>query len=105
MYFSALDKIAIVGTSPVAQQLSAHVPPRWQGVRRFRSWVQTWHRLANLAVVGIPHIKWRKMGRYVSSGPVFLSKKKMRIASRCYLKANLQEKKPPYWGLAPWLSG
>ena len=27
------------------------------------------------AVVGIPHIKWRKMGMDVSSGPVFLSKK------------------------------
>ena len=33
------------------------------------------------AVVGVPHIKWRKMGRDVSSGPVFLSKK--RIGSRC----------------------
>ena len=31
--------------------------------------------------VGVPHIKWRKMGTDVSSGPVFLSKK--RIGSRC----------------------
>ena len=32
------------------------------------------------AVVGIPHMKWRKMGMDVSSGPVFLSKKR-RIGS------------------------
>ena len=32
------------------------------------------------AVVGVPHIKWRKMGTDVSSGPVFLSKKR-RISS------------------------
>ena len=28
------------------------------------------------AVVGVPRIKWRKMGTDVSSGPVFLSKKR-----------------------------
>ena len=32
------------------------------------------------AVVGVPHIKQRKMGMDVSSGPVFLSKKR-RISS------------------------
>ena len=34
-----------------------------------------WHFLASHAVAGIPHIKWRKMGMDVSSGPVFLSKR------------------------------
>ena len=34
------------------------------------------------AVVGIPHIKWRKLGTDVSSGPVFLNKKR-KIGSRC----------------------
>ena len=55
----------------------------WQPrVHSFRSWVQTWYHLASHAVVGIPHIKWRMMGTDVSSGPVFLSKKR-RIGSRC----------------------
>ena len=47
----------------------------WPGVHRFGSRVWTWHPLACHAVVGIPHIKQRKMGKDVSSGPVFLSKK------------------------------
>ena len=34
------------------------------------------------AVVGVPHIMWRKMGTDVSSRPVYLSKKR-RIGSRC----------------------
>ena len=34
------------------------------------------------AVAGFPHIKWRKMGTDVSSGSIFLSKKR-RIGSRC----------------------
>ena len=32
------------------------------------------------AVVGVPHIKWRKMDMDISSGPLFLSKKR-RIGS------------------------
>ena len=32
--------------------------------------------MASHAVVGVPHIKYRKMGIEVSSGPVFLSKKR-----------------------------
>ena len=32
--------------------------------------------MAHHAVLGIPHIKWRKMGTDVSSGPGFLSKKR-----------------------------
>ena len=46
----------------------------------FGSRVQTWHCLASHAVVGVPHIKQRKMGMDVSSGPVFFSKKR-RIGS------------------------
>ena len=42
---------------PVTQQLSVHIPLSWPGVCRFGSWVWTWHRLANHAVVGVPHIK------------------------------------------------
>ena len=34
------------------------------------------HRLASHAVAGIPHIKQRKMGTDVSSGPAFLSKER-----------------------------
>ena len=38
--------------------------------------------MASHAVLDVPHRKWRKMGIDVSSGPVFLSKKR-RIGSRC----------------------
>ena len=38
--------------------------------------VRTWHCLARHAVVGVPHIKQRKMGMDVSPGPVFLGKKR-----------------------------
>ena len=50
------------------------------GVRQFGSQVRTWHCLASHAVVGVPHIKRRKMGMDVSSGLVFLSEKR-RIGS------------------------
>ena len=65
----------------VAQQLSSNVLLWRPGVCRFGSWVRTWHRSLSHAVVGIPHIKYRKMGMDVSSGPASLSKK--RIGSRC----------------------
>ena len=52
-----LIKASIYGAGPVVQQLSSHVLLRWPGVRRFRYWVWTWHRLASHAVVGVPHIK------------------------------------------------
>ena len=45
------------GACLVTQQLSGHFPLRRPGVRRFRSRVQTWLRLTDHAVVGIPHIK------------------------------------------------
>ena len=39
------------------------------------------------AVVGVPHIMWRKMGADVSSGPVFLQKqKKITTAADVVLK-------------------
>ena len=34
------------------------------------------HHLSSHAVAGIPHIKQEKMGTRVSSGPIFLKKKK-----------------------------
>ena len=61
---------------PVAQQLSSHVPLRHHGVHRFGSQVQTWDLLASHAVAGVPHVKWRKMGMDVSSGPVLLLAKR-----------------------------
>ena len=70
------------GASPVAQLLSLHIPLQWPRVCWLGSRVRTWHCLSSHAVAGIPHIKWRKMGMDVSSGPVFLSKKR-RISSRC----------------------
>ena len=53
-------------------------------------------------VAGIPHIKQRKMGTDVSSGPIFPSRKR-RVGSRYYLRANFphQERKrkqiSTYW--------
>ena len=65
-----------IGAGLVAQRVSVHVPLRQPGVHQFRSWVWTGHPLASHAVVGVPHIKQRKMGMDVSSGPGFLSKKR-----------------------------
>ena len=45
------------GAGPVVQRLSAHVLLWWPGVRWLGSHVWTWHRLANHAVAGVPHIK------------------------------------------------
>ena len=75
-------KIKSIGAVLVAQWLSLHILLQQPGVCRFGSQVQTWHRLASHAVIGVPHIKQRKMGMDVSSGPVFLSKK-TRIGGRC----------------------
>ena len=57
----------------------AHSASAARGLQvRIRVW--TWHRLVHHAVVGVPHIKQRKMGTDVSSGPVFFGKKR-RIGS------------------------
>ena len=85
LFYSATPlaiNVAFSGASLVAWQSSAHVSLRQPGVRQFVSWVPTWHHLACHAVLGVPSIKWRKMGTDVSSGPVFLSKKR-RVGSRC----------------------
>ena len=70
------------GASPVAQRLRVYVLLWRPGIHRFGSRVQTWHLLSSHAVVGVPHIKERKMGTDVSSGSGFLSKKR-KIGSRC----------------------
>ena len=69
------------GAGPVAQRLSVYIPLWQPAVCQLASWVWTWHRLASHATVGVPHIKWRKMGMDVSSGPVFLSKKRGGLAA------------------------
>ena len=51
------EQKSIRRASPVAQQLNSHIPLWWPRVGRFGSRVQTWHRLASHAVVGVPHIK------------------------------------------------
>ena len=58
MDYNTMNKKKIyAGAGPVVQQLSVHVLLRLPGVRQFGSRVQTWHRLASHAVVGVPHIK------------------------------------------------
>ena len=54
--------------------------------------------MSSHAVVGVPHIKQKKMGTDVSSGPVFLSKKR-RIgdvsSGLIFLKKNKKDNPPP----------
>ena len=72
------------GARLVAQQLSSHIPllgiPGFSGLDPGCGQVQMGADVARLAkshaVAGVPRIKWRKMGMDVSSGPVFLSKKR-----------------------------
>ena len=86
---SPITRICEAG--PVAQWLSWYILLRWPRVCQFGSQVRIWHHWSNHAVVGIPRIKQRKMGMDVSSGPVFLSKKRW-IGSRCQLRVNLPQK-------------
>ena len=56
------------------------------------------HHLSSHAVAGVSHVKWRKMGRDVSSGPAFLSKKRGRLAADVssgliFLKKNEKKRK------------
>ena len=51
------SEISISGAGLVVQWLSAHVLLQRPGVRRFGSWVRTWHCLSSHAVAGVPHIK------------------------------------------------
>ena len=57
MFFTIENENKAIEASPMAQRLNAHVLLRRPGVRRFGSWVHTWHCLACHAVVGVPHIK------------------------------------------------
>ena len=63
---------------PVAQRLSVQVPLQRPGVHWFGSQVWTWHGLTSHAVVGVPHVKQRKMGTDVSSGLFFLKKRRKK---------------------------
>ena len=60
---------------PVGAAVKCARSASWRpGVRILRvdmAWLGKSH-----AVVGVPYIKWRKMGMDVNSGPVFLSKKR-----------------------------
>ena len=71
-----------LGAGLVAQWLSLHLPLWRPRVCQFGSPVKPMHCLASHAVAGIPQIKQRKVGMDVSSGPVFLSRKR-RIGGRC----------------------
>ena len=64
----------------MVQRLSAHVPLRRPGVQGSDPRCGQGTAWQANAVVGVPHIKQRKMGMDVSSGPVFLSEKR-RIGS------------------------
>ena len=71
-------KNAKCGARPVVQWLSSHVP--LLGGRGSRVQIPGADMTPlgkSHAVVGVPHIKWRKVGTDVSSGPVFLSKKRI----------------------------
>ena len=74
----------------------ARFTSQWPRVHWFGSWVQTRHHLARHAVVGVSHIKQRKMGTDVSSRPGFLSKKRKTGSSQ--LRANLPQKKKYFKG-------
>ena len=74
-------KIGSSGTGPVAQQLSLHVPLQQPRVHRFRSRVWTYTLLVRPCCGRHPTYKV-EMGTDVSSGPVFLSKKKADVSSR-----------------------
>ena len=67
--------VTYAGAGLVAQRLSSHVPLWFAfGLAGLNpGWGPT-HHLSSRAVAGIPHIKWKKMGTDVSSGPVFLKK-------------------------------
>ena len=63
--------------SPVAQWLSLHAPHQWPRVCGFRSRAHTYTLLIKPCSHDVPHTKQRKTGTDVSSGPIFLTKKKL----------------------------
>ena len=70
------DSKKIRGVGLVAQWLSLHALLRRPRICHYRSRVWNCDRLSSHAVAGVWHIKQRKMDTDISSGPVFLSKKK-----------------------------
>ena len=70
-----------LGAVPVVQRLSSHIPLLGGPGSLVRIPGADMALLGKShAVVGVPHIKQRKMGKDISSGPVFLSEKR-RIGS------------------------
>ena len=62
----------------MAQWLSSCALLWWPRVRGFKSQVWTYTLLIKPCFGGVPHTKWRKIGTDVSSGTVFLTKKKRK---------------------------
>ena len=75
------EKILVRGPPGGTWWLSSHVPLRQRRVISSDPRCGPIHHLPSHAVAGVPHIKKRKMGMDVSSGPAFLSKK--RRIGRC----------------------
>ena len=50
------------------------------------------HHLSSHAMAAVPHMKWRKMGADVSSGPIFLKKKKEEDWQQMLAQANCPQK-------------
>ena len=72
------------GASLMAQWLSSHALLWLPEVFSFRSRVQTYTLLIKLCCGSIPHTKQRKMGTDVSSGSIFLMKKKKKLTIQSY---------------------
>ena len=77
---------------PVAQWLSLHALHQPLGVRRFRSWVQTYTLLIKPAVVA-SHTQNRGILAQMLPQGQFSSSKKRKTGNRCQLKANLPHQK------------
>ena len=86
VFIDCTGRVDLPFSSPRASFRDVRGQPHGTAVKfaRFRfsaAWGSPiWIRLASHGVVGVPHVKWRKMGMDVSSGPVFFSKKR-RIGS------------------------
>ena len=70
------SKLQFTGAGTVVQWLSSCAPLHWPRVCRFRSQLQTYTLLKKPRCGGIPHTEQRKIGRNVSSGTSFLTKRK-----------------------------
>ena len=72
----------------VVQWVSSCALLLWPTAHGFGSQVWTYVLLIKPCCGGVPHRKQRKMGTDISSGTIFLSKKR-RISNRCQFRANL----------------